>query len=590
MIDSMGGPKPNGCAAKDRRSSGGCPDKPSAVAGSHELRRQILEVLEKHRVAGELLLQQHQAELRDAVESVCMAAEHTHTVPPSDELLAYQTSNDARSAAVSELPNSEPSTQEAKCFTGSRRDGHEAKSAIPSRPTWFFPSASPSPEKKRFVSKLIDRRREQNVTTTSLRHCLGAMIQHPAFDSLIGFFIILNTVVMFVQLEAEAPSQDAGKFVQPSSHMAFGLLSHVFNAIFFVELVIRLYVNFRHFFLKAFNWIEMLIVILTLFDAYVLSMVKSSGRQNISFMYMVRIIRVVRAVRVIRTLHLFTSLRVLINTIALSSQSLFWSMLILFLFMLMFALFMCQMLSAFLLDERNTDYGMKQWVFRYYGSSFRALWTVFEITFSGGWPNYARPLVENVDAYYAVFFAAYIMGVVVATVRIVFALFLKDTLQSAASDAEMVVAEKMKDVEGTTVRLSEVFRKADVSGDGYLSAEELQQIMTYPKVKVWMSTLGLDVSDTRLLFRMLDDGDGRISYDEFVSGILRLKGSSRAMDTIHIMRHCERISKHCEATHVVCEEVLAGLSVRGARVGQEPDPQRQRCPSGAEGPDDVVTF
>eukprot|EP00418_Pyrodinium_bahamense_P023839 CAMPEP_0179132258 /NCGR_PEP_ID=MMETSP0796-20121207/62854_1 /TAXON_ID=73915 /ORGANISM="Pyrodinium bahamense, Strain pbaha01" /LENGTH=52 /DNA_ID=CAMNT_0020831197 /DNA_START=1 /DNA_END=155 /DNA_ORIENTATION=+ len=52
---------------------------------------------------------------------------------------------------------------------------------------------------------------------------------------------------------------------------------------------------------------------------------------------------------------------------------------------------------------------------------------MFEATFSGCWPTYARPLIERVSVWYAAFFILYVTIVVFSTVRIVSALFLRDT-------------------------------------------------------------------------------------------------------------------------------------------------------------------
>lgn len=82
----------------------------------------------------------------------------------------------------------------------------------------------------------------------------------------------------------------------------------------------------------------------------------------------------------------------------------------------------------------------KLWIYRYYGTPSRAYWSVFELTFSGGWPAYARTLVEDVSGWYALFFAVYIGGVVFAMFRIITALFLKDTLTVASSDMEAIRA------------------------------------------------------------------------------------------------------------------------------------------------------
>ena len=50
---------------------------------------------------------------------------------------------------------------------------------------------------------------------------------------------------------------------------------------------------------------------------------------------------------------------------------------------------------------------------------------MFEITHSGSWPAVVRPIVEKVNAWYAVLFLTYITLVVFAVIRIVTALFLK---------------------------------------------------------------------------------------------------------------------------------------------------------------------
>merc|ERR1711972_898395 len=69
-------------------------------------------------------------------------------------------------------------------------------------------------------------------------------------------------------------------------------------------------------------------------------------------------------------------------------------------------------------------------------------------------------------------------------------------------------------------------------------------MMTNPRVKAWLNILGLEVHETKQLFHLLDDsGDGQITADEFMKGITRLKGHSRAMDVIAIQHELDRVSK-----------------------------------------------
>ena len=42
----------------------------------------------------------------------------------------------------------------------------------------------------------------------------------------------------------------------------------------------------------------------------------------------------------------------------------------------------------------------------------------------------------------------------------------------------------------------------------------------------------MDVHESEALFRLLDDGDGCVTLDEFINGILRCKGAARAIDQL----------------------------------------------------------
>jgi len=121
-------------------------------------------------------------------------------------------------------------------------------------------------------------------------------------------------------------------------------------------------------------------------------------------------------------------------------------------------------------------------------------------TFSGGWPTYARRLVEEVSATYAVFFIVYIITVTFAMFRIITALFLRDTLALASSDAEMAIQEKMRQKESCAAKLLDFFQAADTSKDGYLTLAEFEAILAEDTVKTWLSLMELDVHDTKQVF------------------------------------------------------------------------------------------
>merc|ERR1712125_228185 len=100
------------------------------------------------------------------------------------------------------------------------------------------------------------------------------------------------------------------------------------------------------------------------------------------------------------------------------------------------------------------------------------MYTMFEVTLSGCWPKYVRPLIENVSPWFAVFYFVYILAVVFALVRIIAAMFLKETLAIAAIDKEKELAAQQAKQVQFEKRLEEIFKKADHSGDGTLNVDE----------------------------------------------------------------------------------------------------------------------
>merc|ERR1712190_373596 len=91
-------------------------------------------------------------------------------------------------------------------------------------------------------------------------------------------------------------------------------------------------------------------------------------------------------------------------------------------------------LSDYISNDAN-DWQTREWINDRYGSASKAIYTMFELTLSGGWPTYARPLIEKVSVWFAPAFMLYVTVVVFAFVRIAVALFIKETFQVTSNDA-----------------------------------------------------------------------------------------------------------------------------------------------------------
>ncbi|CAE7252365.1 TPC1B [Symbiodinium natans] len=182
------------------------------------------------------------------------------------------------------------------------------------------------------------------------------------------------------------------------------------------------------------------------------------------------------------------------------------------------------------------------WVWAHYGTALRSIYTMYEITFSGSWPIYARPVYEKMGHGFVVFFVLYVTVIVFAITRVISAIFLRDTLEAASNDAEMQVHEKLKKKSAYVMKLKALFQALDSTGNGIITQDVLNQLLEDPKVIAHFQILELDVHEGAALFHVLDDGDGEITCEEFIDGILRCHGPARAIDQLAMHAEMRQLS------------------------------------------------
>mmetsp|Transcript_71377 Transcript_71377/g.185321 ORF Transcript_71377/g.185321 Transcript_71377/m.185321 type:complete len:537 (-) Transcript_71377:105-1715(-) len=473
--------------------------------------------------------------------------------PRGDNLPCHDVHEDR--ATTGDMPTDTPTNEPGMEIIGQDNTGHsvciDGLTPVAELPTHTQGQSAAQPDAQK--SKV-------RVKSGSFR---GAPSEKPTkhmmmMDTIIGCIIIANIVFIFVRLDYQGyvTSLEMGEG-DPGLWQNWGLflevMQHIFCLIFVIELIGRLIVFRCSYFytdrLQKFNTFDAAIVVFTCVDLYIIAPFFSKGNgSDLTVIRALRFVRLLRAMRVVRTFEIFSKLRVLLSTVAASFYALLWSLVLLFVTMLMAALILTQIINPYLTDA-SIDDGIRKWMFKHYGTAGRSLWTVFEMTFSGGWPLYCRVLVEEVSVGFAYFFGVYVTTVVFAMTRIITALFLKDTLAVAANDADMMIREKAREKKAYAAKLLEFFHAADTSGDGKITFLEFEEFLADPRVVTYLATLELDASETENLFSMLDDGDGSVTAEEFVEGAVRLKGVARSQDVVAMMHDSTRLHKKIDRMH-----------------------------------------
>ncbi|CAJ1396049.1 unnamed protein product [Effrenium voratum] len=387
------------------------------------------------------------------------------------------------------------------------------------------------------------------------------------------FFIILTTEFAYSQAQYSLGISDLPW--QGISEHTFEITEYIFCAIYLLDVTIRVFVLRKEWYYDHIegwmylNMFDALLVAANLVELIALPVLFAGDQQHAATIRVIKLVRIVRTLRIFKTVSLFRQLRILVGTCIASVGALFWSMILLLVLMVGFALAMCQALQIFVLDT-GANLEDRLAMYDLYGSFAKAFYTTFELTFSGSWPLRVRPITEKVSPWYAIPFLTYIALVVFAVIRIVTALFLKETLTSAANDADMVLEDAVRSTKDYQVKIEGLFHLADNDGDGTLSYEEFHETMTLPSVMNYLKSMDLTVHDCKPLFELLDDGDGKVTITEFCKGLSKVRGQAKAIDFVILQRETAKLLKEARQTRREVKRTAAGLLQLSRVVSPKP--------------------
>jgi len=218
------------------------------------------------------------------------------------------------------------------------------------------------------------------------------------------------------------------------------------------------------------------------------------------------------------------------------------------------ALLMTQLLSDYILDE-NLDLDLRRFIYTYYGTTSRSYLSMFQMTMStGAWGVIGRPIVEKVDAGFAVFFVAYVGGVSFAMIRIITALFLRKTLQTAIADEQAVQNQKIRDKREASENIRDQWNELDPTGK--ISHAKFEKLLKTVEGHFWLTKLEIDYSNACSIFDLMHDGSGTLNLDDFLGGVFRMEAPLKQVDAVLIQQESKKAAKMIEGLQAQITELL----------------------------------
>merc|ERR1711988_1628191 len=115
---------------------------------------------------------------------------------------------------------------------------------------------------------------------------------------------------------------------------------------------------------------------------------------------------------------------------------------------------------------------------------------MFELTFApGAWGKIGRRIIYTVDRAYVFFFLFYTFCVTFAVMQVITAIFLKETLQSANSDNDIVIGERLQMKDMYIKRLGELFKEIDVKHSGHIGIEDCKRMLQDQRSVICLASL-----------------------------------------------------------------------------------------------------
>jgi len=118
-----------------------------------------------------------------------------------------------------------------------------------------------------------------------------------------------------------------------------------------------------------------------------------------------------------------------------------------------------------------------------------------------------------------------------AVLNVLTGVFCQNAIESAQKDEDLAIQEVLANKRYHVRQMQELFKSIDTDCDGSISMAEFHELLHDETLRAHFETMGVDPSDVDALFRLMDtDGGSVIEIDEFIDGILRMRGLAQRVD------------------------------------------------------------
>jgi hypothetical protein len=274
----------------------------------------------------------------------------------------------------------------------------------------------------------------------------------------------------------------------------------------------------------------MLLVSSMLFERF-LKVIRNSQPRSGAAMTIMRILRalkLVRLMRIIRILRLIPELRVLLRSVMGSLSALCWAMVLLTVWMYVIGTALTQLVLYHRLEHPETNWEEHDLIVCW-GTIGQTMLTLFQ-SLTGGidWNDALSPLREEISMLLTPLFMLFIAFGSLCMLNIITGVFVESAMIAGSQDKDAHIVSDVR----------KIFGNAELEdADGYMTYTEFLHICNTEEMQSIFKQIDMDRTEAEGLFTLLDgNGNGRIDVDEFVNGVVGLRGPAKSLDLTLLIR------------------------------------------------------
>ncbi|CAJ1381833.1 unnamed protein product [Effrenium voratum] len=391
-------------------------------------------------------------------------------------------------------------------------------------------------------------------------------------DLFFGGLILISAALL--GLDIELGLRGVEEWRQELFWIQFGLL-----IIFVLELLLRVHTEGCRYLLIFANLLDALIISCSIAEYVVFFALGESVL--LGALSVMRIFRLLRILRVVRLIRVCPKLYKICTSLVSAVRAVSWVFLLLFVFMYISALSCTVLLSNSKVPLVRDNFG----------SVFPSLYIHFVILTVEGFPELVAAIAQENGWLWYIYFVCYILFTNVMVMNTVTGVICQTVVSHGSVDAGAKAQcykefDKLKEVVLDCILL-EGFRY-DVHDE--MSYEIFQVVMRNPGVRASFDAVDvcLDLEEEQLFNIIDENGDGKLSFDEFFMSLWRLRGSKDRLHSLLVQSDIvqthkqlrDRVAQMSEtlvACHAEeCSQLRETLTERCQSLGQRLQEQLQQ--------------